>query len=397
MTRPRKIFLISAGLVLAAVLVLFFRIRDPEQQFEDGMAAAGRGDTRAAIRAANLLLQTDGFESRGHLLRGTLFLQANRHVAAVEEFRSAAEDPEMRAEAYTRCGETFYRMHQFVDAEQMLLQALDHNPEHSNARRWLASTYYDLGSMSLALEQLKIVARLNPDDGRPFRLSGRIEKDFHRFGEAVEAYRQALARTLPESERDAATAELAECLVELRQYSDALETLKQAQVSARVLALQSACHAALGDPDLAIRKADAALELQPNLIAAILTRASIELERGRAENVVELLQSTADAHPGNYEVLFQLVKALRLAGRNAEADAKSGRLAELDKLVDEFARLNSAAFGDLGNAQLRLQLGQLAQQLDRPELARAWLDAALAIDPSLDSARKLLKELNQPP
>ena len=90
------------------------------------------------------------------------------------------------------------------------------------------------------------------------------------------------------------------------------------------------------------------------------------------------------------------MKALRLAGRVAEADAKSGRLAELERLVDEFAKLNATAFRDLGNADLRFQLGQLALQIDRPDLARLWLEAALAIDPNLVGAKNLLSELRLP-
>ena len=145
----------------------------------------------------------------------------------------------------------------------------------------------------------------------------------------------------------------------------------------------------------AVSKANDALALNPDLVSAILTRASIELEIGKAENVIDLLERAAAAHPGNFEILFQLVKALRLAGRAAEADVKSARLAELEKLVDEFAKLNAIAFSDLGNADLRFQLGQLAQQIDRPELARIWLEAALAINPDLVSARNLLKELKE--
>ncbi|MDA1229951.1 MAG: hypothetical protein O2856_04185, partial [Planctomycetota bacterium] len=201
-------------------------------------------------------------------------------------------------------------------------------------------------------------------------------------------------RNLPESERGAATEELAECLVHQLQYSEALETLQNAKPSAQVLAMQSACYAAMGDSTEAIRKADDALALNPGLVPAILTRASIELEVGRPENVIGLLEEAAASHPGNFEILFQLVKALRLAGRISEADAKSARLAELEKLVDEFARLNALAFRDFDDADLRFQLGQLAQQMNRPDLARTWLAAALAINPDLVGARDLLNELN---
>lgn len=392
--RHWKIFAMIA-MFLAAFLVLPWTGRDPLLRFQHGMAAAKNGDTETVLHEASLLLKTTGFESYGHMLRGTWFLETREYVAAANEFGMATDDPKTRTEAYIRRGEAFYRMHQFVNAEQMLVQALELDADNSDARRWLASTYYDLGSMSLALEHLRIIGEMNSDDGRPFRLIGRIEKDFQHHGEAIDDYREALRRSLLESEREAVIEELAECLVHQLQYSEALRTLQNAKPSAPVFALQAACYAALGESLKAVSKANDALALNPDLVSAILTRASIELEIGKAENVIDLLERAAAAHPGNFEILFQLVKALRLAGRAAEADVKSARLAELEKLVDEFAKLNAIAFSDLGNADLRFQLGQLAQQIDRPELARIWLEAALAINPDLVSARNLLKELKE--
>ena len=387
---------LAVTILLLSVVCLMLRAgRDPQQHFENGMAAANQGDAVTAFHEARFLLNTPGFEDHGHLLRGTLFLETQEYAAAASEFQMATGNPKTRTAALTRCGEAFYRLHQFVDAEQVLLRALEEDDDNSDARRWLASTYYDLGSMSLALEHLKIIGEKNPEDGRPFRLIGRIEKDFQHQGDAIEDYREALRRSLLESEREAVIEELAECLVHQLQYSEALDTLQEAKPSASVFSLQASCYAAMGDPEKAISKADDALALAPDLVSAIVTRASIELEVGKAENVIDLLEKASATHPGNFEILFQLVKALRLAGRAAEADAKSERLAELEKLVDEFAKLNATAFSDLGNAELRFQLGQLAQQLDRPELARLWLEAALAIEPDFVNARNLLKELNE--
>lgn len=387
--------LATIAAVLTAFLVLPWAERDPLLRYQDGLAAARNGDTETVLHEASLLLKTTGYESWGHMLRGTWFLETREYVAAANEFGFATDNPKTRTEAYTRRGEAFYRMGQFVDAEQMLLRALELDPDHSDARRWLASTYYDLGSMSLALEHLRIIGERNPDDGRPFRLIGRIEKDFEQHGDAINDYREALRRNLLESEREAVIEELAACQVHQLQYSEALETLQNAKPSATVFSLQSACYAALGDSAKAISMADEALTLDPNLVSAILTRASIELEVGNAENVIDLLERAAATHPGNFEILFQLVKALRLAGRVAEADARSGRLSELEKLVDEFAKLNATAFRDLGNADLRFQLGLLAQKMGRPDLARMWLEAALAIDPDLAGARSLMQELNE--
>ena len=141
--RRWKIFA-ALGVLIATFLVLPWTGRDPLLRFQYGMTAATDGDAQKVLHEASLLLQTPGFESYGHMLRGTWFLKSQELAAAASEFGLATDDPNTRLAAYTRRGEAFYRMHQFVKAEQMLLQALELDADNSDARRWLASTYYDL-------------------------------------------------------------------------------------------------------------------------------------------------------------------------------------------------------------------------------------------------------------
>ncbi len=382
-------------LLVLAVILTQLTGRDPQVLFQAGMDAAKNGDQETVFRTARLLLKTPKFNGHAHMLRGMLFLEIGKYAAAVVEFQLASDSPTTRIQALTRSGEAFYRMRRFVDAEQVLLQVLEQDENNSDARRWLASAYYDLGSMALALEHLKIIGDTNPQDGRPFRLRGRIGKDFQHYGEAIVDYREALRRSLPDSEREAVILELADCQIQQLRYSEALETLQKAEASAKALSLQSACLAALGDTAQATRKADEALALSPELVPAILTRTAIDLEAGRPENVIGMLEKAAAREPGNFDILFQLVKALRQAGRNSEADSKSARLAELEQLAEEFSRLNAAAFRNNDDANLRFRLGQIAHQMDRPELARLWLEASLAITPDLVAARELLEELQR--
>ncbi len=381
------------AVLCAAFLILQQAGRDPLLRFQIGMDAVRNGDGETVFREAGRLLKTSGFESSGHMLRGTWFLQEHSYDAAADEFGLATENPETRVEACTRCGEALYRMQKFVDAERMLLLALQYDESNSDARRWLASTYYDLGIMSSALEHLKIIGTDNPSDGRPYRLRGLIEKDFKQFGDAVTEYETALKRELPPAERQAVLLELSDCLVHQLRYDEALKTLTSAPRSAETLSLEAQCYAALGKLDEATNRADEAIRLNPNHVPAILTKAGIALENGQAETVRPILEAAAKTHPNDFDILFQLIKAWRLTGRTAQADAHSAKLAELEKLIDQFAALNTQTFTDLTNADLRFQLAQLAFRLDRPELAGSWLQAALAIDPQHTEARKLLESI----
>ena len=380
-------------LLFAAWLMLQPSGLDPQRRFQNGMAAVKNGDEETVFREAGLLLKTAGFESSGHMLRGTWFLETRNLVAAANEFGMAADDPNTRMEALTRRGEAFYRMGQFVDAEQILLLALEEDADNSDARRWLASTYYDLGAMSLALEHLRIVAINNPTDGRPLRLRGLIHKDFEQFGEAIPEYQEALQRELIPDEHQAVVLELADCLAHQLRFDEALKTLESASETAESLAIEARCHSALGNSKKAISKVDAALKLDAKLRSTILTKAAIYFENDRAEEVVQTLESAANIYPNDFDILYQLIKAWRLTGRTDQADSQSPKLAELETLIDEFAALNKQAFSDVNNADLRFRLGLLAIRLDRPKLAGSWFQAALAIDPQHIEARKSLEAI----
>lgn len=366
---------------------------DPNRWYLRGLSAVADRDRETVLREASRLRKATGFESYGHMLRGKWFLSSQAFAAAAAEFQLAARNTSLRTEALTRCGEAFYRMQRFLDAENVLLQALESEPSNSDARRWLASTYYDLGAMTSALEHLKIIGSDNPTDGRPYRLRGLIQKDFEQYDQAIPEYEMALTRELPATEREAVLLELSECLVRQLRFEDALKTLKVASQTSKSQSIEAQCYAALGRPDDAERLADEAIQLDPSNVAAILTKARILIENGQAEKVLPTLRTTAEKHPGNYDVLFQLVKALRLTGNSVEADAMEPRLSELNRLIDEFSALHLKAFNDVGNADLRFQIAQIAMKLDRPKLARIWLQAALAIDATHTASRDLLDSL----
>ena len=187
--------------------------------------------------------------------------------------------------------------------------------------------------------------------------------------------------------------ELADCLVHQLRYDEALETLATVPETSQSLSLSAQCHSALGNTDEALVEADAALRLDPQNRSAVLTKAAILLEHDHSEAAVPILEAAASTYQSDFDILFQLTKVWRMTGRTAQADAQAAKLAELDQLIAEFSALNKQAFSDLDIAELRCQLGRLALRLDRPELARSWFQAALAIDPQHTQAMKLLQSV----
>ena len=156
-------------LVLAAALVIatasgfgvWWHRRQPEERFARALAALDAkryAEVRSELEALDA---AGGPETQRHFLRGCLRLQAGQYFPALEEFGSAADDPELRVRTLTLSGEALYRVQDFQAAVGLLVQAVNADPQHVDAQRWLAAAYYDLGLTNDAMRHLAQVAELD--------------------------------------------------------------------------------------------------------------------------------------------------------------------------------------------------------------------------------------------
>ena len=96
---------------------------------------------------------------------------------------------------------------------------------------------------------------------------------------------------------------------------------------------------------------------------------------------MQVLSQAVAGYPKDYTVRFKLERAYRRMGDSQHADEQAGIASEIKRVREQFSNLHETAAAEPRNADVRCQLGVLAQQLDRPDLARVWFQAALAIDP----------------
>src|SRR5207245_527041 len=84
-----------------------------------------------------------------------------------------------------------------VEAEPFLRYVVSVRPETIDARRGLATIYYDRGAMSKALAHLEKWVELDGGDGQARRFMGVIYKDMGANAPAAEHYRAALGPPSP--------------------------------------------------------------------------------------------------------------------------------------------------------------------------------------------------------
>ncbi len=384
------------GFLVGLALGWHFQRKTWAWHFRAGLEAFERKDLDRVRVAAEVFEGAEGYGPHLRLFEGMILLDRGRLFEAIETLGGAKDHPDTQALAYALSGEALYKAGVFRDARRILTDALKLDPSQIDARRWLAALYYDVGAMTHALDQLEVIAEAAPDDPRPHRLMGLIHKDFERYGEAIASYRESLRRDADPPDRPEILIELAECLVKERRHGEALEALSQCPRSAKRLALEADCRYGEGEAQLARKLVDEALARDPGQWEALDLKATLELEAGDSAAAAATLRQAVEHHPKDYAVRYRLARAYQRLGERERAEEELAAMKELRVLRDRFTELHEQAMQDPADAETRYQLGVVAGQLDKPELAHMWFKMALSLDPAHAAAREALEAMIAP-
>ena len=343
------------GLSVLILTAWWWKSSRPENCYRRGRLALATGDRRTALREARQLIGTPGFEPQGRLLSGFAWRQP---AEALQELQIAARAGETAVEALTAAAECYYVLGQYLQTIEVSRSALEQDDVALNARRWLASAFYDLGATGNAAEQLGIVSARVPDDPRPDRLMGLINKDNERFAEAVGHYRESLHRNPHQADRMAILVELATSLVKLNRYDEALDTLRECERTAAVLTLEAECKQSLDRADDALDDLREALTVDAAYLPAHLTLGKLYLLKGCLDDAVTAGKGGTTA------------PARTAARRGSHLSQAYGRRGERDKAAEqlrplmqqtqtverEFTDLHEAAAAKPTDADVRYRL-----------------------------------------
>ncbi len=363
-----------------------------------GKEAIERGEWEKVRRVA-LLLEAGGSQDHALLLRGmALFRQAKPYadlgqlsvaapllVHAVEQFNRIRDQGAIRLEAAALSGHCLFFLKEVTEAERALRFVLSERPDDVEAHRSLAALYYDQGALRLAVQHLEEVARLDPRDGRPPRFMGLIFQDLDMHREAIPHYQEALRRELKESIVEEVRHELAESLIKLTDYRQALELLdspdRPVTEKATTLALRAECLWSLGQTAQTRALLDQALSQSGNSVELLRLRAKLHLEAKELQAAATLLERALDLDRHDYSSRHQLAQAYEGLGRRTEAAEQRRLLEQTQKYLTQMTHLSQDAASNPWNSSVRLQLAELCEKLDKPELAQMWRQAASACPP----------------
>ena len=344
-------------------------------------------DPATEVEAADSSKQPNSY-SIALIAQATSIKETNPREA-LALLNKAAEDPAAIPPAHELAGELLYRLGETDTATRLLLNCVAIDPKRVGAHRWLAAIYYDIGAMNDALDHLAEVAELDPKDHRTWYMRGTILSDFERHPEAVQAFKEALSRVPDGPEKANVRIDLAASLLAIRTPQEALDQLNEIESETiQVLELKAECFYSLGN-------AEGALELLEHFSSrqlsssAMLLKARILRDRGDLEDSIQLLEKAANQFPFEFEIRSFLMSAYSAAGREELAKLE---LEAMNRLRDNrlrFTELHHQAMQNNADASIRIELGKLAMDLGKPDLAKSWFRAAASLLPDGPERRQV--------
>ena len=394
LTRPFQLMFTCALVAALAIGVLiWWTDRRNSAAFQAGIVAADNNDLKGVLKAITKLQASTQFESHSHLLKGISHWQKGEIQQALDELGSAVGHADTTVRALTCSGRIFMEGGDHANAVRMLSGALEADPKSLEAHRLLVATYYDIGAMEHVLQHIEKVIELAPDDMRPWRMRGLILKDFERFDEAVPAYFEALKLSPPTHVEQEIRHELADSLLQLRKYEDAITQLNQLPTSAEQQALLADAFLAIGEEDDASAAIAKSLELDPVNRRALQTKASVLMERNEVQEAANLLERAVKTNPLEVDLRSNLMLAYQRLGQTELANQQQLELKRLRDLQDKFHKLHIQSIQDASDVNCRVELARTSVQLNKLDAAVSWYRAALSMQPNNTAIQSELQRL----
>lgn len=362
----------------------WYYVTRPEYRWQRGQQALRENDWVAVEEYARKL-EASGEPDRARLLRAEAFYRQRRYADAVAELNQIRDEGDLRVRAASLQGQCLLRLNLLREAHRVFQFVVDQQPDNPDAHRGLAAVYYDLGDLTQAVSHLEQVARLVPNDGRPYRQIGLIDKDLAQYADAATAYREALGRELNPTVREEVQLELAEVLLKQHDYQAALEALDHPtpspQENVQAMGLRAECLWGLSRADEAREVLDRALRREPSNVALLRLRGQISLAEGQPEQAASLLEKAVALDPQDEPSRYQLALAYTRLNRPKEADEQQKRLKEIRDRLNLLTTLSKEAMEKPWDGGVRRRLAEVCDQLGRPNLAAMWRRAAEACPP----------------
>jgi Tfp pilus assembly protein PilF len=259
---------------------------------------------------------------------------------------------------------------------------------------------HDLDTYQLwqALHGLNQYLRQRPDDLQALLGRASVWERVLYFKDAVEDYRKAVAAH-PDNQR--ARLRLAETLLIAGTPAEALKQyqwLEERWPERPEVRLGLArCRRRLGEPESARKLLDGLLAEHSRLGEVFWERGQLALDDGKPAEAERLLRRAVHLLPHDRRVHYALYRCLDELKRPAEAEAVKARVDRIDADLRKLDEVRHKVMKSPGDAALRCEGGLLFLRNGERREGIRWLRLALRLDPTCETARKALAEVEAQP
>jgi tetratricopeptide (TPR) repeat protein len=362
--------------------------------YRTAIAALDVGKTAQAKKAQEELKAMTQRPVLAQAIDGFALAKQGQFDEAIAIAQEVSKVPVMRGEAYLIAGEAFFKRGLWVDAIGAFEGAVETEPNNPRPHRWLGMIHYDLGAMYEAVRHLREVAKLDPSDLAALRLAGLIHRDYEKFEEAIADYEGVLGRGLPEETELKVRLELADSYRQLKRPEEALAAIADCPETAGVLAIRGACKESAGETDEGLRLASRAIELDPRHELANLVAGRLHMANQSWPEAIAALKVALDVDPTDHATRYLLGRALVLSGDRDAGEAELAQAERLKGISLKLSELHLEALAKPQDAAVRMKMGELAEELGRPQTALNWYRAALSLDGSSQTAADAIRRLS---
>ena len=272
------------------------------------------------------------------LTLGRLYLTIRESAKAIEVLSELLEAEPRFTEALELLAQAHEMQGEWVEAAAAYERAVMWSPRRTRYRRQLATALLNAGQPRRALEVLRELVRVRPDDAGSWYLLSDLELELNNYDEARTAA-QRLVELEPDGLRGAYA--LSRVLGAQREYQGMVDTLVPAVRRARergveasqvasLLQRLSVAHRQLGDYDAAIDTLTGALDLAPSNLGLQAQLAQVYLDAGRLDEAVATVSRAQQENPGDLTLLR--IEAQTLSARGEVGDA----LAVLERALSQY-------------------------------------------------------------
>jgi tetratricopeptide (TPR) repeat protein len=331
-----------------------------EALYNEAHSAEQAGNLNAAVEKYRAILRLDPDLPAAYNNLGRLYFGQSRFSEAIEVLKHALQIDATLESSHALLGISYYEMENYEAARRELSEAMRLDPADRTAELYLARSLNELGDLekasgllnklqqkdpanpqilyseglvymklaSYALAKLQAVA---PDSYLVEMILATTAEAQRHYGEAVEHFKKAVAKA---PEAHGLHYGLGHALYQNGEFEEALKEYRlELQHDPRsYMASWEAARVLLdNDPQEAVKLSSNALELNPKLAPAYLTRGIAFLHLKELHKSVEDLKKAAALDSEEPTVHFQLARAYRGLGMTQQAEQEAAIFAQMEK------------------------------------------------------------------